>query len=140
MSVAAVLLPVFALIALLFFTLLRTAATRVAALQKGEVKMDAIALGQSAWPARVQQISNSYQNQTQLPLVFYALVAFAILTKKDDLLFVVMSWLFVATRYGHAFVHITSNNVPVRFYWFAAGFTALLLMWLVFAARILFSF
>ncbi len=137
MSVQAVLLPVFALVALVFFLLARTALTRVAAIKAGEVKMKDIALGQSAWPAAVTQTGNAYANNLQLPLLFYALVAFAMLTKKDDLLFVVMSWLFVASRYAHAWVHVTSNHVPTRFNMFAAGVLILALMWIVFAARIL---
>jgi hypothetical protein len=137
MSVQAVLLPVFALVALLFFLTARMAMTRVGSLTKGEVKMKDIALGQDAWSAPVQQASNAYANNLQLPLLFYALVAFAMLTKKADLVFVVMSWLFVASRYGHAWVHLTSNFVPRRFQFFAAGVVVLALMWIIFAVQIL---
>lgn len=137
MSVQAVLFPVFALVALLFFLLARTALTRVASIRAGQVKMKDIALGQNAWPDAVTQTGNAYSNNLQLPVLFYALVAFAMLTKKDDLLFVVMSWLFVATRYAHAWVHVNSNHVPTRFNMFAAGVLILGLMWIVFAARIL---
>ena len=137
MSVAAVLAPVFALVALLFFLTGRMASTRVAAIKRGEIKMRDIALGQNAWSDPVQQTSNAYANNLQLPVLFYALVAFAMLTKKADLLFVVMAWLFVASRYVHAYIHITSNNVPRRFNAFAAGVLVLGLMWVVFAVRIL---
>ncbi|MDE2577796.1 MAG: MAPEG family protein [Hyphomicrobiales bacterium] len=137
MSVQAILLPVFALVALTFFTLLRTAMTRVSALKAGEVKLRDIALGQSAWPTNVQQISNSYENLMQLPALFYALTIFAMLTKKADLLFVIMAWLFVATRYAHALIHQTSNNVPRRFQAFSAGVVLLVAMWVIFAVRIL---
>ncbi len=54
-----------------------------------------------------------------------------------DLLFVVLSWLFVATRVGHAYIHVTSNRVGRRFNAFAAGFAVLVVMWLLFAMRIL---
>ncbi len=137
MSVAAILAPVFALVALLFFLTGRMAATRVGAIKAGEIKMRDIALGQNAWSDPVQQTSNAYANNLQLPVLFYALVAFAMLTKEADLLFVVMSWLFVASRYAHAYIHITSNNVPRRFNAFAAGVLVLGLMWVIFAARIL---
>ncbi len=137
MSVAAVLAPVFALVALLFFLTGRMASTRVAAIRRGEIKMRDIALGQNAWSDPVQQTSNAYANNLQLPVLFYALVAFAMLTKKADLLFVVMAWLFVLSRYAHAYIHITSNNVPRRFNAFAAGVLVLGLMWVIFAVRIL---
>jgi len=137
LSVAAILAPVFALVALLFFLTGRMAATRVGAIKAGEIKMRDIALGQNAWSDPVQQTSNAYANNLQLPVLFYALVAFAMLTKEADLLFVVMAWLFVLSRYAHAYIHITSNNVPRRFNAFAAGVLVLGLMWVIFAARIL---
>lgn len=139
MSIQAILLPVFVQVALLFFLLARMAATRVGSITRGETKIRDIALGQSAWPQPIQQTSNAYANNLQLPLLFYALVAFAMITRKADLLFVVMSWLFVATRCGHAYVHLTTNFVPRRFQWFAAGVFVLGLMWAIFAARILLS-
>lgn len=137
MSVQAVLLPVFALVALLYFLTARMALTRVGAVKAGEVKVKEVALGQNAWPTKVAQTGNAYANNLQLPILFYAIVAFSMLTKKDDLLFVVMSWLFVASRYAHAYVHVTSNHVPTRFNMFAAGVLILGLMWVIFAVRIL---
>ena len=139
MSVQAVLLPVFALVALLFFLLGRMALTRVGSIKAGETKLKEVALGQDAWPAPIQQTSNAYANNLQLPILFYALVAFAMLTKKDDMIFVIMSWLFVASRYAHAFVHVTSNHVPTRFNMFALGVFILGLMWTIFAVRVLLS-
>lgn len=137
MSVQAVLLPVFALVALLYFLIARMALSRVASIKAGETKLKDVALGQNAWPTRVAQFGNAYSNNLELPLLFYALVAFAMLTKKDDLVFVIMSWLFVASRYAHAWIHVTSNHVPTRFNAFAAGVVILGLMWGIFAVRIL---
>ena len=64
-------------------------------------------------------------------------VILAYVLRKADLLFVVLSWLFVATRLGHAYIHVTSNRVGQRFNAFAAGFAVLVLMWIIFAMRIL---
>ncbi len=137
MSVQAVLLPVLAQVALLYLLFARMALTRISTIKSGETKMKDVALGQNAWPTKVAQIGNSYSNNLELPLLFYALVPLAMLTKKDDLLFVVMSWLFVLSRYAHAWVHINSNHVPTRFNLFALGAVVLGLMWIIFAARIL---
>ena len=137
MSVQAVLLPVFAQVALLYLLFARMALTRISTIKSGETKMKDVALGQNAWPTKVAQIGNSYSNNLELPLLFYALVPLAMLTKKDDLLFVVMSWLFVLSRYAHAWVHINSNHVPTRFNLFALGAVVLGLMWIIFAVRIL---
>jgi hypothetical protein len=84
-------------------------------------------------------VANCYHNQLQLPLLFFALVPLALFTRKADLLFVVMSWLFVLLRVAHAYVHVTSNHVPTRFFVFGAASLVLLAMWIIFAARIVFG-
>ena len=137
MTIQMVLLPVFVQVALTFALLFWMGSARRASLTRGEAKVRDIALGQPAWPVGVQQISNSYDNQFQIPLLFYVLVIFAWLTKFTDLLFVVMAWLFVLSRFAHAFIHTSSNHVPTRFSAFVAGVIILLLMWIIFAIRIL---
>ena len=137
MTVPAVLLPVFVQVGLTFFLLFWMGAVRLRALKGREVRVGDIALRQPAWPERPTQISNAYDNQFQLPVLFYALVPLALITRKADLLFVVLSWIFVATRLAHAAIHTTSNNVQQRFMAFLAGAIVLLIMWIVFAAHIL---
>jgi hypothetical protein len=66
-------------------------------------------------------------------------VALALIVRKTDLLFVVMSWIFVALRIAHAGIHITTNRVPRRFMVYAAGVLILMAMWIIFAVRILFA-
>jgi len=53
---------------------------------------------------------------------------------------VVMAWLFVLSRIVHAAIHVTSNNVNHRFAVFAVGVALLLMMWAIFAVRILLGF
>jgi len=137
MTIQTVLLPVFVQVALTFGLLFWMAYARTSSVSRGETKIRDIALGQSVWPARAQQISNNYDSQFALPLLFYVLVILAWITKHADLIFVVMAWLFVLLRLLHAYIHTTSNHVPTRFRAFAAGMFVLLLMWIIFAVRIL---
>jgi hypothetical protein len=137
MSVAAVLAPVFVQVGLTFLLLLWMGRARVAALKAGEVRIRDIALAQRAWPERVTTIGNAFGNQFETPVLFYALVALALITRKADLLFVVMSWLWVAARLAHAYVYTSTNVVPRRFRVFVVGTLILMLMWLIFAVRIL---
>ena len=139
MSIPTILLPLFVQVALTFALLFWMARSRVAAVKSKQVKVADIALGQSNWPTKVQQISNSYHSQFQIPVLFYVLVALAIITKTADLLFVVLSWAFVLTRLAHAYIHTGTNYVPHRFKAFALGMFILLAMWIVFAVRILLS-
>ncbi len=140
MPLAAVLLPVFTLIALTFGLLFWTGATRREAIAKGETKLGDIALGQSAWPQRQTQIGRAFQNQLELPVLFYVLVGLAIVTQKADLLFVGLSWAFVVACLLHAYVHVTDNHVMRRFQAFLAGVSVLVTMWAIFALRIIGGF
>ncbi|WP_407526572.1 MAPEG family protein [Methylobacterium oryzisoli] len=137
MSVQAVLAPVFVQVLLTFWLLIWTGRARFAAARSGAVAVGDIALGERSWPAPVQQVSNAFANQFELPVLFYALTALALVTRKADLAFVVMAWIFVLTRIGHAAVYATTNTVIRRFQVFLAGALVLMAMWLVFAARIL---
>jgi hypothetical protein len=139
MSVPAILLPLFVQVFLTFALLIWMASVRGRALRGGEVRPVDIALRQRAWPERVEQVGNAFANQLELPILFYVLVALALFTRKADFLFVVMSWMFVATRLFHAFVHTGSNVVRIRGGAFAVGAIILLVMWIIFAARILFA-
>ena len=137
MSIQAVLLPLFVQVALTFALHYWMGFARVSSLRRGEVKTGDIALREPNWPARVTQIANAFHNQLELPVLFYVLVALALIARKADLLFVVMSWLFVALRFVHAYIFVTSNRVLRRFQAFAAGSLVLFLMWIIFAVRVL---
>jgi len=137
MSIQSVLLPVFVQVALTFVLLFWMAQVRVAAVRRGEVHPRDIALRQPSWPKRETQIANAYHNQLEQPALFYVLTILAIITKHADLLFVILAWIYVVLRLAHAYVHVTSNHVGRRFMVFAASVFVLLLMWLIFAVRIL---
>src|ERR1043166_7129161 len=111
MSVQMVLLPVFVLVGLAFVLLLWMAGARRATLVSGETKIRDIALGQQNWPQRATQIGNCYRNQFELPMLFYVLIALALPLRKADLVIVLLSWVFVVTRFVHAGIFVTSNDL-----------------------------
>jgi len=139
MSVAAVLAPLFVQVALTFALLVWMVVVRTEAVRRGEARLRDTALGDPNWPPRVRQISNCFRNQFELPLLFYVLVVLSYVLRKADYVFVVAAWIFVASRLVHAFIHTGSNAVPRRFMAFLVGAVVLLLMWALFAARILLS-
>jgi hypothetical protein len=137
MSLQAVLAPLFVQVLLTFVLLVMMGRRRFAAARAGEVRIEDTALGQSTWPQEPTKAANAFANQFQMPVLFYVLVLLAVITRKADLLFVVLSWVFVITRLFHAFIHTGSNVVMRRFTAFLAGVVVLAVMWIVFAARIL---
>jgi hypothetical protein len=137
MSVQMVLLPVFVLVGLTFVLLLWMASSRTRAIISRETRPGDIALGQQNWPERATQIGNCFSNQFELPLLFYSLIALALPLRHADLVIVLLSWVFVVTRFAHAGIFVTSNNVQQRSLAWFAGVLVLFAMWLYFALKIL---
>lgn len=81
---------------------------------------------------------DSFRNQFEIPVLFFVLIPLAILTHKADYLFIFMEWIFVLSRLAHMAIHTTSNRQPARGVAWLIGVLTLLLMWIIFAIRILF--
>lgn len=137
MSIPAVLAPLFVSVALTFALLIWMGYTRVTTISRGETKIRDIALREPNWPAHSTQVGNAYHNQFELPVLFYVLAILAVITRQADLLFVAMSWIFVALRLVHAYIMVTTNYVPRRFQIHFVALLVLVLMWAIFALRIL---
>jgi hypothetical protein len=137
MSVQMILLPVFVLVGLTFALLVWMAGARRGALVAGETKIRDIVMGQQNWPQRATQIGNCYANQFELPVLFYVLIALALPLRKADLVIVLLSWVFVVTRFVHAGVFVTSNDLNRRSLAWFAGVLVLFAMWLYFALKLL---
>jgi len=137
MSIQAILLPLFVQVVLTFALGFWTGGARYAAVRRGEVRPRDVALRQPNWPRQETQIANAYQNQLELPVLFYVLTILAVVTRHADLLFVVLAWIFVLSRLVHAYIHVTRNHLGWRFAAFVVGAVVMAVMWLVFIVRIL---
>jgi hypothetical protein len=136
MLIEAALIPVFVEVALTFVLLFWAGGARYAAVRRGDVHPRDIALRQPNWPKRETQIANAYHNQLEAPVLFYVLTILAIVTRHADLVFVILAWVFVVSRLVHAYIHVTSNRVGRRFAAFVVGAVTLVVMWAIFAVRI----
>ncbi|MCW2217820.1 hypothetical protein M2232_001352 [Bradyrhizobium japonicum] len=121
MSIQMVLLPVFVQVGLTFALLIGMALARRRSLVSGETKSRDIAPG----------------DQFELPVLFYALIALALPLRHADLFIVLMSWVFVVTRFAHAGVFVSSNDPGRRSTIWLAGVLVLLAMWIYFALKML---
>jgi len=131
------LLPVFVEVFLIFVLLVLMGRARHESISSGGTKLDDIALDNRNYGSRARQFANSFSNQFELPTLFFALVAFILITRVGNLLLLVLAWIFVLSRIGHAFIHTTSNNVMQRTGFYAVGVVVLFAMWVIFALRIL---
>ncbi len=136
--VQALLLPVFAHILLVFILIGCVGISRVRAVKKDTSLVKSAAVDNNMWPEKIRQFSNNYSNQFELPLLFYTVIAFAILTASESMTLVYLAWGFVASRYVHTYIHTTYNKVRHRFYVFGLGILILLAMWGTLAASLYF--
>jgi hypothetical protein len=60
-------------------------------------------------PAESLVVKNNLANQYELPVLFYACCILLYMTEADNLIALVLAWIFVALRYAHAFVHVTTS-------------------------------
>lgn len=137
MSFAAAFAPVFIQVGLTFVLLFWAGITRVRLVRRGVVKAADVALRQAKWPEKATQLINAYQNQLELPVLFYLLMVAAFFSGHMTLTLAVLSWLFVGARLLHALVHVTTNEMRRRFFLFLAGALILLATWLVFLVEVL---
>ena len=136
MSVQVVLLPLFVQVALTLVVMFTLAFRRFGAARGGKVR-GPVALREPNWPDEARQAEYNYQNQFELPVLFYVLIVLLIITRQADYLFLVLAWVFVALRVLHALVHLTSNKLAYRGPLFIVGAIVLTIMWIVFMVRIL---
>jgi hypothetical protein len=81
-------------------------------------------------PAYVQKFGRNFENLLEMPVLFYALGALAIVLKINDANLVSQAWLFVLLRLAHTVIHITYNNSLHRLVIFALSMLTLLSMWI----------
>ena len=89
-----------------------------------------LAMGRAVWPDDAVKRSNNQRNQFELPVLFYAVAAFALILKGADTLMIVLAWLYVLTRIVHAAIHIGPNKVRWRSPAFALGLLIVAVMWI----------
>ena len=136
MSIQFQLAPLFVQVLLVFILMIWMAKERQTAIRRGVVHPRDIALREPKWPPKAMQVANSFSNQFEIPVLFYVVTVLAAITRQADLLFVILSWLFVISRYIHAFIHTTSNRVPRRGLVYGLGVVIVLALWVELALRL----
>jgi hypothetical protein len=108
---------------------------RVPMVASGRMPMRDIALSRAPWPEQEKRVSNAFDNQFQLPVLFYVACGLA-LYFGPTWTEVFLAWAFVLARMVHALVFATTNNVVQRFAAYTACFAVLVLFWIDLAVRL----
>jgi hypothetical protein len=136
MKDVAILYPVFVQIALTFVLLYWMGLARLGAVRARQVRLGEPG-SRIVWTGRAGTISDAFHNQLEVPLLFYAVAAFAMLTNAVDQPMVILAWLFVALRLVHAGIFVTYNKVTHRFMAFLLGTMVVAAMWIKLALHVL---
>lgn len=112
---------------------------RVPRVMSGEIRAADVAVERTAYPLKARLLSNSFDNQFQLPVLFFVGVLLALHLGVVGWLAVILAWAFVVLRYVHAAIHVTTNQLTQRFALYTAGLAVLVIFWLWLVLRILFA-
>ena len=80
--------------------------------------------------------ANNLMNQFEAPVLFHVACLALHATAGVTWVTLTLAWLFVLTRYAHAWVHLTTNKLKRRNYAFRTGLLLLALIWILFALRL----
>lgn len=122
--------PIFAMMALTIFAMVRLGYLRYQAVSKHEVdpRFYTVYRGFEE-PEKLAVQSRHVVNLFETPVLFYVICLVAELTAQSGLLTVGLAWVFVALRLMHSYVHMTHNIVLVRFRLFILSVSALTVLW-----------
>ncbi|WP_296744500.1 MAPEG family protein [Mesorhizobium sp.] len=136
MHQTAIFWPMLAHVLLVYIVYLVMFRRRYHAVKSGEAKVGQYKV-RSTEPASSVTVANNLINQFELPVLFHVLCLALFVTNGVNYLTVALMWLFIATRYVHALVHLTSNNLMHRTGMFFFGAAILLVAWVWFALHLL---
>jgi len=120
--------PVLAHIILTLLMFIILGLRKAKAVKAGEVNRPQTALNNRVWPESVVKVSNNIANQFETPVLFYVLCLVLYSFNAAGMVVIVLAWLFVLSRFAHAYVHVGSNYVPIRLRLFLFGCFVLIAM------------
>lgn len=123
--------PVYALFMWTMWMFGRLAYLRVMAHKKKEVRFSQFKL-QTDMPERIQLTSKNLTNLFETPVLFFVLAFFLYAKGMETPFYIGMAWAYVIFRIVHSMIHITTNNVNLRFFTFLLSLIVLVWMYTAF--------
>jgi hypothetical protein len=139
-SHTAIVAPVIALVVWTHFIWAWMYATRIPAIQKARLVLDASApRGEqmATLPAKVRWKADNYNHLMEQPTIFYAVALSLAVLGHGDGTNLTLAWVYVALRVVHSLVQTLVNKIEVRFSVFVLSSLVLIAL-TVNAARIVF--
>ncbi|MEM8863423.1 MAG: MAPEG family protein [Chloroflexota bacterium] len=107
-------------------------ATRIKSIRDGsvEIKYFRVMEGQDV-PEFLTRSTRSVNNMFEVPTLFYVVSILFVVQNIESNAALVLAWLFVISRYIHAGIHLTYNDVMHRVLVFWVGIMIVFSMWML---------
>ncbi|MBL4634162.1 MAG: MAPEG family protein [Kofleriaceae bacterium] len=128
MSQHLILWPLLLQITLTVLMYIRLAMVKAKEIKAGNVDLVETAANQEAWPASVRLINSNLRNQFETPVLFYVLCIVLLALRAVSSTAIIVAFVWSGSRFLHAFVHTSSNNVKLRLPLFLVGVTCILIL------------
>lgn len=135
MNSTAIFWPMIAHVALAMAVYVLLALRRTRAVREGDAQPRDYRL-RTTEPQVSSTVSNNLMNQFEAPVLLHVACIALFVTDGVSWVALALAWLFVALRYLHAFIHVTTNKLKHRAYSFRAGLFVLMALWLWFALHL----
>lgn len=136
MSPTFILYPIFGMFVLTSCVLLRLAYVRFTAVRSRTISIKFFKTGQGEGETPAMYFtSRNFVNLFEMPVLFYVVCILFYVTSRFDNAdvapnFVYLAWAYVGLRAIHSAVHVTFNNVNIRFGAYALSQVVLLILWI----------
>lgn len=134
MNQSAIFWPVIGHALLVFIVYVKLAMSRGAAVRAGAPI--ASYKQRASEPEASMNAANNLMNQFEAPVLFHVVCLALNATAGVSIVTLALAWIFVLSRYVHAWVHLTTNKLKHRNYAFRFGLLILAILWIAFAIRL----
>lgn len=136
MNQTAIFWPMIAQVALIYGVYALISIRRKAAIRAGQASVSQFRENQNE-PASSLFVRNNLANQFELPVLFFAACLTVHALGATTMATLALAWAFVASRYIHAAIHITTNRIRYRQPAFVVGYVTLAAIWAIIAWRLI---
>ena len=132
-----ILYPAIGMMILTLFAYVKNYLSFVKAKKSNAIKLSYFKTYQGEVPDYMDVSRQTLKNQFELPIFFYFLISIILVFDKVSQLDLILAWIFVASRYLHCYIRLSSIYVPHRAKVFKLGMLALIVWWIIFLYNIL---
>ena len=126
-----ILYPAIGMMILTLFVYVKNYLSFVKAKKSNAIKLSYFKTYQGEVPDYLNVSRQTLKNQFELPIFFYFLISIILVFDKVSQLDIILAWIFVAFRYFHCYIRLSSNYVPYRAIIFQLGMFVLIAWWII---------